>query len=89
MCLPFLWLLEFSSSFPSHALSTLGSVNSVNSDTTAYSFCSLPTVLGYPGVFPGFLFLSLLFFSVFKHSLIYSLAILFITEDWRVKKHLE
>lgn len=31
MCLPFLRLLELSSSFPVHALPTLGSANSVDS----------------------------------------------------------
>ena len=33
MCLQFLWLLEFSSSFPTHVLPTLGSMNSVHSET--------------------------------------------------------
>ena len=57
----------------------------MNSETTGYSFCSLPTVRGYLGVFFTVFFFPLLFFSVFKHSLIYSLAVLFIIGDWNAK----
>lgn len=44
--LPFLWLLELSSSFPTRALPTLGSANSMDSETAFLSNNSHNTWLG-------------------------------------------
>ena len=57
-------LLRFSSSFPSHDFTTLGSANSVNSETTA--FVVFPQLLDTLVFFPVYFFF--LFFSVYKNS---------------------
>ena len=54
MCLQSLWLLESSSSLLAHALPTLGSVNSVNSETTGIMNRMISDTLAFPMMYSAY-----------------------------------